>query len=301
MLSNVNIIPYLETFYCVVEHDSFTAAADELGVSKSVVSKKISRLEAHLGVQLLHRTTRRLKLTPAGEIFSSYAQRIMSDVKEAELSVLPLQNEPQGRLRISVPESLAISLLPGVLLSFQQKFPKIELDVSVSGRWVDLIEEGIDVALRVGDLENSSLMTRLLMPCNFHVCASPEYLKKNGKPQHPNELKAHNCFIYSLVPNSEHWQFKDELGQVISIKVSGNLRSDAGNILMNSALNGNGIFIGPTFLVANALAEGRLETVLEQYASMSTGLYALYPRSSFVSLKVRAFVDFITESWCHSP
>ena len=297
----MNIIPYLETFSSVVEHGSFTAAANKLGISKSVVSKKISLLEAHLGVQLLHRTTRCLNLTPAGEIFSSYAQRIMSDVREAELSVLPQQSEAQGRLRISVPESLAISLLPEVLLSFQQKFPKIELDVSVSGRWVDLIEEGIDVALRIGELENSTLITKLLMPCHFHVCASPEYLKKHGKPQHPNELKAHNCFIYSQIPNSDNWLFKDDQGQNISIKVNGNLRSDAGNILMNAALNGNGIFIGPSFMVASALDDGKLETVLDQYASTVTGLHALYPRSTFIPLKVRAFVDFIAESWRHSP
>ena len=295
----MNVIPYLETFSSVVEHGSFTSAANKLGISKSVVSKKISLLEAHLGVQLLHRTTRRLNLTPAGEIFSSYALRIMSDVREAEFSVLPQQSEARGRLRISVPESLASSLLPEVLLRFQQEFPKVELDVSVSGRWVDLIEEGIDVAIRVGELESSSLISKRLMPCHFHVCASPGYFKKNGKPQHPNDLKAHNCFVYSQIPNSDNWIFKDNQGHSLSIKVKGNLRSDAGNVLMNSALNSNGIFIGPTFMVASALDDGKLETVLEQYASTATGLYALYPRSAFVPLKVRAFVDFIAESWRH--
>jgi DNA-binding transcriptional LysR family regulator len=225
----------------------------------------------------------------------------MSDVREAKQSVLPLQSEPQGPLRILSPESLAISLLPEVLLSFQQKFPRIELDIHVSGRLVDLVEEGIDVALRVGKLEDSSLIARLLTPCGLHAFASPEYLKKYGKPEHPSELETHNCLIYSQLPHPDNWQFKDDQGKNINIKVSGNLRSDMGNILMNAALNGNGIFIGPTFMIASALKEGRLETVLDEYTPVNTGLYVLYPYSKLVSAKVRAFVDFITESWSNLP
>ena len=293
----MSILPYLETFSAVVENGSFTAAADALGISKPVVSKQVSLLERHLGVQLLHRTTRRLHLTHAGEVFASYSHRIMSDVREAEQSVLPLQSEPQGRLRILAPESLAISLLPEALLSFQQQFPKIELDIHVSGRLVNLVEEGIDVAFRVGELEDSSLIARLLMPCGLHACASPEYLKEHGKPKHPSELETHNCLIYSQLPHPDNWQFRDDQGKNISIKVDGNLRSSMGNILMNAALNGSGIFIGPTFMIASALKEGRLETVLDRYTPMTSGLYLVYPYSKLVSTKVRAFVDFIAELW----
>ena len=293
----MSILPYLETFSAVVENGSFTAAAEALGKSKPVVSKQVSLLERHLGVQLLHRTTRRLHLTHAGEVFASYSHRIMSDVREAEQSVLPLQSEPQGRLRILAPESLAISLLPEALLSFQQQFPKIELDIHVSGRLVNLVEEGIDVAFRVGELEDSSLIARLLMPCGLHACASPEYLKEHGKPKHPSELETHNCLIYSQLPHPDNWQFRDDQGKNISIKVDGNLRSGMGNILMNAAQNGSGIFIGPTFMIASALKEGRLETVLDRYTPMTSGLYLVYPYSKLVSTKVRAFVDFIAELW----
>ena len=293
----MSILPYLETFSAVVESGSFTSAAEILGKSRPVVSKQVSLLEQHLGVQLLQRTTRRLHLTHAGEIFASYSHKIMSDLREAEQSVLPLQSEPQGRLRISAPESLAISLLPEVLLKFQQKFPKIELDIHVSGRLVDLVAEGIDVGLRVGELEDSSLVARRLMPCGFHVCASPEYLRKHGKPKHPSELETHNCLIYSQSSHPDNWLFKNDKGKNISIKVNGNLRSDTGNILMNAAQNGNGIFIGPTFMISNALKEGKLETVLDQYTPITTTLYAVYPYSKLVSVKVRAFVDFIAESW----
>ena len=296
----MNILLYLETFSAVAENGSFTAAAEALGISRPVVSKQVSLLERQLGVQLLNRTTRRLHLTHAGEVFSSYAHRIMSDVREAEQSVLPLQSEPQGRLRVLSPESLAISLLPEVLLNFQQKFPRIELDIHVSGRLVNLVEEGIDVALRVGgtgETEDSSLITRLLMPCGLHACASPEYLERHGKPKHPSELETHNCLIYSQRPNSDHWLFTDEQGENINIKVNGNLRSSMGNILMNAAQNGSGIFIGPTYMIASALKEGRLETVLDQYTPMTTGLYVVYPHSKLVSAKVRAFVDFIADAW----
>ena len=296
----MNILLHLETFSAVVENGSFTAAADALGISRPVVSKQVSLLERHLGVQLLNRTTRRLHLTHAGEVFASYAQRIMSDVREAEQSVLPLQSEPQGRLRILSPESLAISLLPEALLRFQQKFPRIELDIHVSGRVLDLVEEGVDVALRVeeiGELEDSNLIARLLMPCGLHACASPEYLKKHGKPEHPGELETHNCLIYSQRPNPDSWQFRDDQGKSINVKVNGNLRTDSGTILMNAAQNGSGIFIGPTYMIVSALKEGRLETVLDQYTPMTTGLYVVYPHSKLVSAKVRAFIDFIAESW----
>ena len=296
----MNILHYIETFSAVVENGSFTAAAEALGISRPVVSKQVSLLEQHLGVQLLQRTTRRQHLTHAGEVFASYSHRIMSDVREAEQSVLPLQSEPQGRLRILSPESLATSLLPELLLSFQQKFPGIELDIHVSGRVLDLVEEGIDVAFRVeeiGELEGSNLIVRLLMPCGLHACASPEYLKKHGKPEHPDELESHNCLIYSQRPNPGNWLFRDEQGEDINIKVNGNLRTDSGNILLNAAQNGSGLFIGPTYMIVNALKEGRLETVLDDYTPMTTGLYVVYPHSKLVSAKVRAFVDFIAESW----
>jgi len=293
----MSILPYLETFATVVDEGSFTAAAQALGISKPVVSKQISQLEKHLGVQLLQRTTRRLHLTQAGEVFSRYSHKIMLDVREAEQSVLPMQSEPQGRLRISASESLAMTLLPETLLSFQEKFPMIELDVHISGRFVDLVEEGIDVALRVGELEDSSLIARLLMPCAFHICASPHYLQQHGTPNHPEDLSNHNCLVYSQSPRANTWAFKGKNGNDINIKINGNLHSDAGSLLLDAALNGNGIFIGPTYMVAKPLANGQLVTMLGEYLPVSTGLYAVYPYSKFVSSKVRAFVDYLVGAW----
>ena len=293
----MTILPYVETFAAVIEKGSFTGAADALGISKSVVSKQVSMLEKNLGVQLLQRTTRRLHLTEAGEVFASFSQRIMLEAREAEQSVLPLQHEPKGRLRISAPESLAMSLLPDVLLRFQKRFPELELDVHVSGRLVDLVEEGIDVALRVGALEDSSLIARLIMRCGFHACASPDYLENHGTPDHPGELQKHNCLIYTQGRQSDSWPFRRANGNTIHIKVEGNLRSDTGNLLMSAALNGNGIFIGPTYMVAGAIEDGTLTTVLGDYAPAASGLYAVYPYSKLVSTKVRAFIDFLVETW----
>lgn len=293
----MNILTYIETFAAVAEKGSFTAAAETLGISKPVVSKQISQLERHLGVQLLQRTTRRLHLTQAGEVFANYSQRIMSDVREAEQSVLPMQSEPQGRLRVSVPESLVMSLLPETLLSFQQLCPKLELDIRASGRFEDLVEEGIDVALRVGKLDDSSLIARLLMPCKFHVCISPDYSLRHGVPEHPNDLSEHNCLVYSQSSKFDTWVFKEKDGKDIKVKVKGNLRSDAGALLMDSAISGNGIIIGPTYMVANALSNGQLVTVLDDYCHTETGLYAVYPYSKLVSSKVRAFVDYLVQQW----
>ena len=293
----MTILPYLETFSAVIENGSFTAAANALGISKPVVSKQVSMLEQHLGVQLLHRTTRRLHLTQAGEVFASYSRRIMSEVQEAEQSVLPLQSEPQGRLRISAPESLATSLLTEVLTQFQRDHPKLELDIKITGRFVDLVQEGVDVALRVGALKDSNLFARMLMPCRFHVCASSEYLKTHGAPANPNELVGHNCLIYSRGHSPDSWAFRDEQGKDFNVKVKGNIHSDMGHLLLNAAVNSMGLLKAPTFMVSNALEQGRLQTVLDTFTPAKTGLYAVYPYSKLVSKKVRAFVDYLAEAW----
>ncbi|RDH87659.1 MAG: LysR family transcriptional regulator [endosymbiont of Escarpia spicata] len=293
----MSILPYIETFAAVVEKGSFTAAAEALGISKPVVSKQVSQLEQHLGVQLLHRTTRRLHLTEAGEIFARYSQQIVAEAQEAEQSVLPLQSEPQGTLRITAPESLAASMLPDALLGFQQRFPKVELDVRISGRFVDLVEEGIDVALRVGELEDSSMIARRLLYCHFQVYGSPEYWKRHGIPSHPDELRTYNCLIYTQSPKPDTWNFKDRNGEDISVKITGNLRSDAGRLLLDAVVDGQGIMIAPSYMVAKALKEEQLEAVLEDYSLSPIGLYAIYPQSKHISTKVRAFVDYLVDTW----
>lgn len=294
----MGVLPYIEVFAAVIENGSFTAAAEALGISKPVVSKQVSQLEQRLGVQLLHRTTRRLHLTEAGEVFARYAQNIVAESKKAEQSVLPLQSEPAGKLRITAPESLAISLLPDALYGFQNQFPKIELDLHISGGFTDLIEQGIDVGLRVGGMQDSSLIAQRIMPCHFHICASPEYWKKSGRPIHPNDLKSHNCLIYSQSLKADTWPFRDEeSGEEIRVKVKGNLRSGTGNIILDAGLKGQGAFIAPSYMVEQALKDGLLQQVLEAYTLSANGLFAVYPYSKMVSRKVRAFIEYLKETW----
>ena len=277
--------------------ESFTAAAEKLGISKPVVSKKISKLENYLGTQLLRRTTRRLNLTEAGQIFLHYAKNIVADAQKAEQSLQPLQSNPKGKLSITAPESLAMTLLPDALLGFQQLYPEIEIDLSISGKFVDLIEDGIDIALRMGELSDSSLIARKLLTSRIHVCASPEYWHKYGKPQHPSKLKNHNCLLYTQSPRYDSWSFIDQKGESQAIKVKGNLKSDMGNMILKAGISGQGVFIAPTFMVSQHLNEGKLEQIFEQYLPRTSGLYAVYPYSKMVSLKVRVFVDYFSKVW----
>jgi len=293
----MTILPYLETFAAVLDKGSFTAAAEYLQISKPVVSKQISQLEKRLGVQLLHRTTRQLKPTEAGDIFAHYTLDIMKKVQEAEQAVLPLQGNPQGLLRITVPESLAASKLSDVLHGFIKQYPRIELDILVSGQFVNLLEAGIDVALRAGKLEDSTLVAKLLAPCRFHVCASPDYWKKHGIPKHPEELKTQNCLIYTQRPKSNTWFFKEKNNDDLTIKITGNLKSSSGKLILNAALAGQGVFFAPSYMVINEMNQGKLIPVLEDYLSTSVGLYAVYPHSHYVSAKVRIFIDYLTTHW----
>ena len=289
-------IHYLKSFNAVVEHGSFTAAAQALNISKPVVSKQVSQLEKELGVQLLVRTTRTLNLTEAGETFAHYANKIIKDLIEAEHAVMPMQSEPQGTLVISAPQSLAYSFLPKLLPEFQKRFPLMQLSVRITGRYVDLIDEGIDVALRVGKMEDSSLKARLIQACSMQVCAAPEYWQSNGIPQHPTELSQYNCLIYQPASTARNWQFKDALGQDISVKVNGNLQSDDGGLLLSAARLGQGIFYVPSFLISQDLQSRQLELALTEFSRADTGLYALYPRAKHVPSKLRVFIDYLIES-----
>lgn len=294
---NMTLLVHMATFAAVVEKGSFTAAAESLGRSKSVVSKQITELEDRLGVRLLNRTTRRLHLTEAGELFRIHCERIVAEAREAELAVAPLQSEPRGGLRVTAPQSLALSLLPDALPRFQQRYPHVELELRISGRFVDLVAEGIDVALRIGELADSSLISRRLAPCRFMVCGSPHYWKVHGKPMQPTDLQTHNCLVYTETPRPEQWRFQDRAGQDLSVTVKGNLRSDDAKLLLSAAFAHQGVINGPSFLFEEPVTQEQLEPVLVDYYRTSSGLYAIYPYSKHVSSKVRALVDFLVEEW----
>lgn len=210
----MNTLVFMESFAAVVEHGSFTAAAEQLNVSKPVISKQVSQLEHQLGARLLNRTTRRLHLTEAGERFYLHCRRALDEAIEAELAIATLQTEPQGTLRITAPQCLALSLFKEAMPAFQARYPKIRLELSISGRMVDLVQEGFDAALRIGELEDSSLIARRLATARFMVCASPAYWQQHGRPTHPRELAEHNCLIYSESAQPRQWGFREKTARI---------------------------------------------------------------------------------------
>lgn len=280
----------MQLFVKVVETGSFTAAGRELGLPKSSVSRQIARLEERLGVRLLHRTTRVLRPTEAGLAYYEQCTRILAEVAEAEAALVRSQVEPSGRLSVTAPLSFGYRFMGTLVAGFLKAHPKVELLLSLSDRKMDLIEDGFDVAIRIGVLDDSSLVARKLGPASMVVAASPSYLARHGVPQTPEDLRDHSCLLYAYGPSS--WRFRED----VAVAVKGPLVSNNGDILAAAAVEGLGLVLGPRFIVENELAAGRLVSVLEPYVPMGSGIWALYPANRFLSAKVRAFVDHVV-SW----
>ncbi|MBP2315809.1 LysR family transcriptional regulator [Azospirillum soli] len=287
-------------FIKVVDSKSFTAAAERLNLSKSVVSRRIAELENRLGARLLNRTTRKLSLTEVGQAYYDRCTRILADLEEAEQAVADLHAAPRGRLRVNAPVSFGILHLAPAVAEFLERYPSIEIEMDLNDRYVDLIDEGYDLAVRIGRLRDSSLIAKRLAPNRQVVCASPAYLEKHGTPQTPEELSNHNCLIYTNVPTAEQWQFR--VGdQTRNVRVSGSLRANNGDLLREAAIAGVGIIVMPTFLCGDALAKGELQCLLLDYYATESNVYAVYPQNRHLSPKVRAFVDFLAERFGPKP
>jgi DNA-binding transcriptional LysR family regulator len=289
----------LQAFVQVAETRSFSAAARRLRSSKSAVSRQVSSLEAELGARLLHRTTRALALTEAGRGYFERASRILADLDEADRSVGALQAAPRGRLRVNAPMSFGFLHLAPAIPDFLARYPDVELDMIMNDRFVDLIDEGFDVAVRIGHLEDSSLVARRLAPVRRVVCASPGYLAARGTPASPDELKAHECLCYSNVPRE--WRFATADGRPWSVEVRGRLSTNNGDGLRVAALKGMGIINQPTFIVGGDLQSGTLVSLLDVFVPQDIALNAVYPHSRHLSPKVRTFVDFLAERFGPRP
>ncbi len=284
-------------FTNVARLGGFTAAAKAMGLSKSTVSKQIARLEDRLGARLFNRTTRRLALTEIGAAYFERCRRIVEEAEEAELAVTQMHSEPVGTLRINAPVSFGLLHVAPLLGEFMSRHPAIEVAIDVNDRRVDLIEEGLDVAIRIGDLADSSLVARRLAPCRFAVVASPAYWARHAKPDHPSQLSGHNVLIYTLRERPEVMRFLDpaQPETPISVNVSGTFRANNGDMLLSAALAGSGVYVCPTFFCGEHLAAGRLEAVLEGHPPPATAVHAVWPPNRHLSAKVRAFVDFLAE------
>jgi len=291
----------IEAFVRVAESGSFSKAAERLHSSKSAVSRQVSALEAELGARLLHRTTRALTLTEAGRSYFAQAARILADLAEANASVGELQAAPRGRLRVSAPMSFGFLHLAPAVPAFLDRYPDVELDMIMNDRFVDLVDEGFDMAVRIGTLADSSLVARKLAPMRRTVCAAPAYLEKHGTPASPDDLKGHQCLCYSNVGMAQEWRFVRPDGRPWPVEVHGRLHANNGDALRAVALRGFGLAALPSFLVGRDFQSGALVSVLEEFLPQDSAVHAVYPHARHLSPKVRAFVDFLAERFGPVP
>lgn len=291
----MKLLTLMETYACVVEAGSFTLAAERLGHSKSFVSKQVSQLESELGTRLLYRTTRKLSLSDEGGRFYNHCKLIMTEAENARSEIIESQINPRGRIRITVPQSLIISGVGEILIDFQRQYPEVDLEVIVSGRVENLVEEGIDIALRVGLLEDSTLICRRLADFVFQVVAAPQYIAARGEPADPVSLTRHNCLVYGDSRISRNWPLCTRNGEPLTVKVQGNLTTNDGHLILNAALKGLGIAFGPSIMFAKPLLEGQLCLLLSEYYQQPSAISVVYPLNRNLSRRVRLLIDFLAE------
>lgn len=288
-------------FARVIETGGFSTAARDLGVSKSLVSKEVSRLEDRLGVRLLNRTTRRLSLTEAGAAFYEGCQRVLSEAESAKEAVSHLASAPRGELKVNAPMSFGILHLGPALPEFLERFPELDVQMLLNDRVVDLIDEGFDVGVRITRMLDSSLIARRLAPNRLVACAAPSYLKKHGTPRHPDELKRHNCLGYSYSKTPGIWHFRSDSNRQ-KVAVSGRFTANNGDVIQAALLSGCGIAIQPSFIAGDDLRSGRLVRLFERYqVGEESVVHAVFPANRNLSPKVRVFVDFLVERFGDVP
>jgi DNA-binding transcriptional LysR family regulator len=284
----------MQTFVRVVDHGGISAAAARLGIAKSAVSRRLQELENRLGAQLLRRTTRRVTLTDAGREFYEHSQRILEELEEAELSLQSGQQALGGRLKVNAPLSIGVRHLMPVIELLQAQHPQLVFDIDLDDREIDLIQEGVDVLLRVGRLEDSSLVARRLCPVHIVYSASPEYLSRRGEPKRPADLLGHEGIGYNLLPQSQQWWFETGEGREQHLPHI-RLSTNNGEMILSAAEAGLGIVQLPTFICHQALREGRLRPILGELRQPPLHLYAIYSSRRHVPQRVRAMIDFLVE------
>lgn len=291
----------MSTFIRVVEAGSISGAADRLGVAKSAVSRRLKELEGHLGVELFHRTTRRMNLTDTGRAFYHQSVRILDDVIEAELATSQAHGTLSGSLKIALPSTFGIMHMGPAINEFLREHPQIEFDLDFNDREVDLMQEGFDLAIRIAKLPDSSLIARRLAPIQTVICASPSYIEQMGAPQMPDELVAHRCLVYSLLSDYEYWSLTDRDGKEIKTKIQPYLKASTGEFLKDAAVEGMGIIMVPSFIAYKEIESGALVQILNDYIPPKIEAYAIYPQTRHLSQRVRAFVDFLVNRFSGTP
>lgn len=291
-----DLLDGIAVFVSVVNAGSFTSAARALGHSTSYVSKEISRLEKRLGSRLLNRTTRTISLTDAGRAYYERCSQVVIDAENSERSINQLQEKPSGLLRINAPASFASKELFAVLSQFMHRYPSVKLEVELNDRLIDVVAEGYDVVIRVGEIKDSNLVARKFTSSKGVVVASPDYLKRKGCPKQAEDLTRHDCIAYSLLPTPTQWFFyKNGVRSSVTVDPRAICNSAALEVAM--VVQGIGITRLPLFTCEQEVASGDLQIILEDYDQIKYDVYAVYPHRQYLTAKVRAFVDFIVDAF----
>jgi len=285
----------METFVKVAEAGSFVAAARKLEISPAMATRHVVELERRLNMRLIERTTRRLRLTEAGAAYLDRCHQILRDIEETEASVSGEAQAPRGLLRVSASGSFGVLRLGPLLAEYSRQYPDVTLDININNRVVDLLAENIDVALRVGIMQDSNLVARQLCPVRLVLCAAPSYLAKHGRPRTVADLAQHNCLTFTLARGGHEWWFREPRGGYKAVQVTGSVRSDETYILYRAALDGMGIIYATTYHVAESVRAGKLEIIHLDYPTGEVAAYAVYLSRRFLSAKIRTFVDFVAQ------
>ena len=285
----------MKVFTSVVESGSFARAAEQLHLSATATSRHVAELEKHLGAQLLQRSTRRLSLTSIGADYYDRCRLILADVEEAEVQAATAESQPRGVLRLSLPHSFGLRYIAPMIPDFCKRYPDLQLELSFSDQKVDLVEEGIDMAIRITGELKTTLVARKLADAGFTCCASPVYLQRHGAPQTPDDLRRHNCITYSYAPAANLWTFTHE-GRLVDIQVKGSLRANSGDMNRLAAMNGLGIAMLPTFMICDELQSGALLPILKDCPIPEKQVYAVYLPSARRTARIRAMVDYLWEA-----
>jgi DNA-binding transcriptional LysR family regulator len=284
----------LTVFARVADSGGFSAAARRLNMSATMVSSHVQSLEERLGARLLNRTTRRVSLTEVGKAYYERCTRILADLEEADLAAGALQSTPRGTLRLYTNANIAHLIAP-MVTEYLARYPEASVEHSTGERMIDLIEEGVDLAVRTIMPSDSSLVVRRLTPWRLILCCSPDYLDTHEAPQRPEDLTHHNCVRYTFYPYGDGWRFVTPGGEQVSVQVTGNLVSSSAETLRQATLSGQGVFLAPSFIAAEDLDAGRLVPLLKDYRPDEFAIHAIYPHRNYLSAKVRCFIDLAAE------
>jgi DNA-binding transcriptional LysR family regulator len=285
----------MNVFVKVVEQGSFARAAERMNMSTSAVSRHVAELETHLATRLLNRTTRRISLTESGQAYFERTLHLLADLEETEALVSSSTVAPRGTIRLTCSTGFGLPHLAPAIGAFQAKYPDVGFDISATNRFVDLVEEGLDLAIRIGDLGNPNLIARRLGTMRLVACASPDYLKLRGIPKHPRDLARHNCFTYEHSPLKNVWPFRERDGSDLKVRIEGSMHANNGEMLAAIAAAGAGIALEPDFVVNPLLESGAVVEILKNFQPAPYSIYAVYPSRRHLSAKVRTFVDFLAE------